>query len=50
VSGSAQTSPSPKAADRLGLSYHQMRGLLRKYGYGRKGDGAEDETAAPPAR
>jgi psp operon transcriptional activator len=39
-----------KAADRLGLSYHQMRGLLRKYGYGRKGDGAEDETAAPPAR
>jgi psp operon transcriptional activator len=31
-----------KAADHLGLSYHQMRGLLRKYGYGR---GAADETA-----
>jgi psp operon transcriptional activator len=29
-----------KAADHLGLSYHQMRGLLRKYGYGR--DGADD--------
>ena len=26
-----------KAADHLGLSYHQMRGLLRKYGYGREG-------------
>ncbi len=25
-----------KAADHLGLSYHQMRGLLRKYGYGRE--------------
>jgi psp operon transcriptional activator len=25
-----------KAAERLGLSYHQMRGLLRKYGYGRE--------------
>ena len=24
-----------KAADHLGLSYHQMRGLLRKYGYGK---------------
>jgi psp operon transcriptional activator len=32
-----------KAAEHLGLSYHQMRGLLRKYGYGR--DGA-DETPA----
>lgn len=31
-----------KAADHLGLSYHQMRGLLRKYGYGR--DGAAGET------
>ncbi|MDZ4761650.1 MAG: phage shock protein operon transcriptional activator [Alphaproteobacteria bacterium] len=28
-----------KAAERLGLSYHQMRGLLRKYGYGRAADG-----------
>jgi len=36
-----------KAADKLGLSYHQMRGLLRKYGYGRKGDGADDDTPAP---
>jgi psp operon transcriptional activator len=35
-----------KAADRLGLSYHQMRGLLRKYGYGRNGDGAEGQPAA----
>ena len=26
-----------KAAEHLGLSYHQMRGLLRKYGYGREG-------------
>jgi psp operon transcriptional activator len=34
-----------KAAERLGLSYHQMRGLLRKYGYGR--DAAED--AAKPS-
>jgi psp operon transcriptional activator len=31
-----------KAAEHLGLSYHQMRGLLRKYGYGR--DTAADET------
>ena len=26
-----------KAAEHLSLSYHQMRGLLRKYGYGREG-------------
>jgi psp operon transcriptional activator len=32
-----------KAAERLGLSYHQMRGLLRKYGYGREA-GAEDAS------
>lgn len=32
-----------KAAEHLGLSYHQMRGLLRKYGYGR--DGASDANA-----
>jgi len=34
-----------KAAEHLGLSYHQMRGLLRKYGYGRDnaaGPGGED--------
>ena len=31
-----------KAADLLGLSYHQMRGLLRKYGYGKDSvNGAE---------
>jgi psp operon transcriptional activator len=34
-----------KAAERLGLSYHQMRGLLRKYGYGR--EPGTDEAAAP---
>jgi psp operon transcriptional activator len=33
-----------KAAEHLGLSYHQMRGLLRKYGYGR--DAAAGETEA----
>ena len=37
-----------KAADRLGLSYHQMRGLLRKYGYGRNGDLSETQPAADP--
>src|SRR5690606_2011962 len=36
-----------KAAERLGLSYHQMRGLLRKYGYGR--DTAEDAARAADA-
>ena len=37
-----------KAAEHLGLSYHQMRGLLRKYGYGRDGTVAEkdDEPAS----
>jgi psp operon transcriptional activator len=34
-----------RAAERLGLSYHQMRGLLRKYGFGREG-GAEDGGGA----
>jgi psp operon transcriptional activator len=36
-----------KAADHLGLSYHQMRGLLRKYNYGREGaaDGQASETS-----
>jgi psp operon transcriptional activator len=36
-----------KAADHLGLSYHQMRGLLRKYNYGREGsaDGQAPETS-----
>jgi psp operon transcriptional activator len=33
-----------KAADHLGLSYHQMRGLLRKYGYGR--EGAEETNSS----
>jgi psp operon transcriptional activator len=37
-----------KAADRLGLSYHQMRGLLRKYGYGRNGDLSETQPPADP--
>jgi psp operon transcriptional activator len=37
-----------KAADRLGLSYHQMRGLLRKYGYGRNGEFAEAQPLADP--
>ena len=36
-----------KAADHLGLSYHQMRGLLRKYGYGREA-GAEESSPPPP--
>ena len=31
-----------KAADHLGLSYHQMRGLLRKYGVGKDGAGGTD--------
>ena len=35
-----------KAADHLGLSYHQMRGLLRKYGYGREGAAGETNSSA----
>ena len=35
-----------KAADKLGLSYHQMRGLLRKYGYGREGAAGETMSSA----
>lgn len=35
-----------KAADHLGLSYHQMRGLLRKYGYGREGAAGETISSA----
>ena len=40
-----------KAAEHLGLSYHQMRGLLRKYGYGREGatSGAEGGPDADTA-
>jgi len=34
-----------KAADHLGLSYHQMRGLLRKYGYGRDGTASETNSS-----
>lgn len=34
------------AAERLGLTYHQMRGLLRKYGYTREGAGGADDGAA----
>jgi psp operon transcriptional activator len=37
-----------KAADRLGLSYHQMRGLLRKYGYGRNGEAGEAPSGGEP--
>ena len=33
-----------KAAEHLGLSYHQMRGLLRKYGYGRDGASVGPES------
>ncbi len=36
-----------KAADQLGLSYHQMRGLLRKYGYGRDGSSLETNSSGP---
>lgn len=32
-----------KAADALGLSYHQFRGLLKKHGYGRKASAPETE-------
>lgn len=35
-----------KAAEWLGLSYHQLRGLLRKYGYGR--DASETNGDAAP--
>ncbi|RYG30661.1 MAG: hypothetical protein EON93_14380, partial [Burkholderiales bacterium] len=35
-----------KAADHLGLSYHQMRGLLRKYGYGRDAAGGDANSPA----
>ena len=31
-----------KAAEHLGLSYHQMRGLLRKYGFGRDPTAQQD--------
>jgi psp operon transcriptional activator len=31
-----------KAAEHLGLSYHQMRGLLRKYGIGREAANQQD--------
>ena len=34
-----------KAADHLGLSYHQMRGLLRKYGYGRDAAGGDANSS-----
>ena len=34
-----------KAAEHLGLSYHQMRGLLRKYGYGREGTPIETNSS-----
>jgi psp operon transcriptional activator len=37
-----------KAAERLGLSYHQMRGLLRKYGYGRENAGDDENSPTSP--
>ncbi|MEO0982502.1 MAG: phage shock protein operon transcriptional activator [Pseudomonadota bacterium] len=36
-----------KAAEALGLTYHQLRGLLRKHGYGRKSD--RDSLGRRPA-
>ncbi|MEL7480141.1 MAG: phage shock protein operon transcriptional activator [Pseudomonadota bacterium] len=37
-----------QAAEALGLSYHQLRGLLRKHGYGKKpGKAVDPETRAP---
>ncbi|MBI1359183.1 MAG: phage shock protein operon transcriptional activator [Alphaproteobacteria bacterium] len=41
----AENGHQRKAAERLGLSYHQMRGLLRKYGYGR--DSGPDDQISP---
>lgn len=38
-----------RAADWLGLSYHQMRGLLRKYGYGRDGSAADTGNGDDPS-
>ncbi|MEM9376845.1 MAG: phage shock protein operon transcriptional activator [Pseudomonadota bacterium] len=38
-----------KAAKALGLSYHQFRGLLKKYGYG-KGAGKPQDAPASPIR
>ncbi len=38
-----------KAAKRLGLSYHQFRGLLKKHGYG-KGAGKAKEPPREPVR
>ena len=34
-----------KAAEKLGLSYNQMRGLLRKHGYVRKRSGDEEDVS-----
>jgi psp operon transcriptional activator len=39
-----------KAGERLGLSYHQMRGLLRKYNYGRTQEGENGDPSDAPAR
>ena len=39
-----------RAAESLGLTYHQFRGLLKKHGYGKKGaspDGSERSLSAP---
>jgi psp operon transcriptional activator len=37
-----------QAADALGLTYHQFRGLLKKHDYGKKpGKPKDDDTGAP---
>ncbi|MEM0986736.1 MAG: phage shock protein operon transcriptional activator [Pseudomonadota bacterium] len=35
-----------KAAERLGLSYHQLRGLMKKHGYGRRGQKPEGRSVS----
>ncbi|MEL6858451.1 MAG: phage shock protein operon transcriptional activator [Pseudomonadota bacterium] len=46
---SAHDGHQGKAAQALGLSYHQFRGLLKKHGYG-KGAGKPQPEAKPPIR
>ncbi|MEO1406901.1 MAG: helix-turn-helix domain-containing protein, partial [Pseudomonadota bacterium] len=38
-----------QAAQRLGLTYHQLRGLLRKHGYGKMPGREKPDNAAPAA-
>ncbi|MEO1305839.1 MAG: phage shock protein operon transcriptional activator [Pseudomonadota bacterium] len=44
---SASEGHQGKAAKTLGLSYHQFRGLLKKYGYGKGAGKPEPEITAP---